>query len=77
MKISDFIANQFSRDFSPVDRFFLVYTGRELHPANTFLDEYVEDQSEILAIHRVENLKSEFIELRKLNSDQLGWRTKG
>ena len=51
--ISDFLTNSLSKVYQDIENYFLVYTGRELQPYNTFALELVEDQSEILAIHKV------------------------
>lgn len=48
-------------DYEDYVNYFLVYTGRELMPNNTFQHEYVEDQSELLCVHKTEDRKSQFI----------------
>lgn len=53
MKISDFMRELFSIDYQDYDNYFLVYTGREMMPFNTFKCEFVEDQAELLCIHKI------------------------
>ena len=43
--------------YQNIHDYFIVYTGRELKMTNSFEEEYVEDFSELLCVHRVENLK--------------------
>ena len=62
MKISDFMATSFHQTFGDMENYFLVYTGREIQSYNTFAAEFVEDQSELLAVHKIENLKGEYVE---------------
>ena len=39
-------------------------------PCNTFKIEYVEDQSEILCVHKIEDRKNQLIEIRRLSSSE-------
>ena len=56
-----------SKYYTEAHHYFLIYTGRELKAKNTFLDEFVEDDSEILCVHKIKNLKSPEAELVKKN----------
>lgn len=53
MLIDDFIEKKLAGFLDNVNDYFLVHSGRELKSTKTFQEEFVEDNSEILCIHKV------------------------
>lgn len=62
------MATMLSLQFPDVYNYFLVSTGRELQNSKCFEEEFVEDGSELLAIHKIENRKAQNMELKTESS---------